>query len=225
MLVALRQRDPAETGVLVHALGELIVRQRVVPLDLDLETYGHQPLSGLHRFEVRIRPPGGPPLDTVGPRDLFAPGEFFELSDDEKLTRPNFESFASGRRVVPPGTKAGATRKAALAYKTVQLRPQAEPKDLGQQALTGGALSVLTAGGAAARAALRTTGETGFRGPPREGIALREPQYLVAGAETLAAAGDPTTYTEAAQARAQLNAAAPGGRADVQVVGAHEVEA
>ncbi len=93
-------------GLLVHPLGDLAVHQRIVPLGVDITRYGAAPVAGAARFDVTgVRVNGTLVADAarVPVKDVFAPAQFFDLTDQAKLTRPSFESFAAGVRV---GTRA-----------------------------------------------------------------------------------------------------------------------
>jgi hypothetical protein len=126
MLVTLRPPDPADTGVVVHPLGELTLRQRVLPLNLGLELYGHHPFAAgaLRQYKLKLSNAGnGSPVDTNPVHDMFAPAEFFELSDDQALSRPSFEPLEAGRRLKAPGSAAGSSRERTRSYKTVIVEP------------------------------------------------------------------------------------------------------
>jgi hypothetical protein len=84
-------------GVLAHPLGQLQVTQRVAPLGLTLQRFGHAQVAGANRFEiaeVRVGSQvlGSPPTVT----ESFARSHFVEMSEEEKLAQPSFERFTSG---------------------------------------------------------------------------------------------------------------------------------
>ena len=89
----------AVDGVLAHPLGTLQVRQRVAPLERTLERFGDLEPAGARRFAIRDVFLGDDEAETDTLHDLFAPGQFRALSDDEKLGLPSFESMPSGVRV------------------------------------------------------------------------------------------------------------------------------
>ena len=91
----------AEDGgaILVHPLGAFEVRQHAVPLETTIERVGRHPAS---EPRVNLGEPtiGGQPVQAVSyATDLFAPGQFLDLTDDQKLSRPAFERFPSGVRL------------------------------------------------------------------------------------------------------------------------------
>jgi hypothetical protein len=96
-LVTLRPDRPDAARVLLHPMGSLTVKQGAVPLnvDRDLDRVGSNTLSGQRRFSVRLGI-GDHDLVTSPVKDLFAPADFFDLSDDEKLAAPSFEEMEAG---------------------------------------------------------------------------------------------------------------------------------
>ena len=120
--------SPATLSVTVHPLGLFEVRQHAVPL----ETVDHpgrgQPGAG--------RQTAGPPGQAAGRRHRrrrasarsptsSRPGNFLDLTDDQKLSRPSFEPMAAGARIRPPGEPPAWTsaRQAELRYETFVADP------------------------------------------------------------------------------------------------------
>jgi hypothetical protein len=102
-IVVLREQ-PEGTDMLVHPLANLHVSQRVVPLDRDITRFGNTVPDGERNFKLGVL--GAKVLESVD--DLFAPAQFREMSDDEKLSAPAFESLQSGLRFAVEGFKCGA---------------------------------------------------------------------------------------------------------------------
>ena len=73
------------------------MRQKVVPLGTTVERYGNSAPSGGRRFDVTVAIEGyelsAPPAPLT---EYFAPGEFQDLSEDEKLRLPSFVQMAAG---------------------------------------------------------------------------------------------------------------------------------
>lgn len=155
---------PGDTGVVAHPLGTLRVSQKVAPLGLTLQKYGETRLEGPNRFdltEVRI---GGTLIHTpTFTQEHLSRGQYLELTDEQKLTQPSFESFDTGivagkqdysvSAVVAPGD---------LSYETKYLTPGEGDNDgilvtavLAHAFLTMDVLAVHAAMGAAAQSGLR----------------------------------------------------------------------
>lgn len=99
-LVTLRAIDTAD--VLAHPLGTLQVRQRVAPLERTIERFGANVPSGARRFQVAGATIGGAATAVHAVEDLFAPGEFRVLTEEQKLSLPSFEAMRSGVTIGTP---------------------------------------------------------------------------------------------------------------------------
>lgn len=95
-MVTLREAPGAPEGVLLHPLGSLTVTQGVVPLDLEISRFGSSTPAGARRFTISGASLGDRAQATRSINQLFAPAQFFEMSDDQKLSRPSFELLAAG---------------------------------------------------------------------------------------------------------------------------------
>jgi hypothetical protein len=98
----------------VHPAADLVLRQSVAPLDRDLVKAGEAPIDGARRLHIDGVLVGADNVATMLPAgaavtDQFAPSQFFELSDDERLTGPQFESLPSGVQVSAGATAWGGT--------------------------------------------------------------------------------------------------------------------
>ena len=93
-LVSLRPRPAAE--VVLHPLGTLEVKQGVVPLEMEISRFGSAAPAGARRFAISSVSLGGQSQRPEPVKDFFAPAQFFEMSDEEKLSRPSFEAMTAG---------------------------------------------------------------------------------------------------------------------------------
>ena len=95
-LVTLRSRPATAAEAPLHPLGMLTVKQTVVPLNMDIARFGQAAPAGVRRFEVRHVRLAGHAQPLAAARDFFAPAQFFELSDADKLSQPSFDSLPAG---------------------------------------------------------------------------------------------------------------------------------
>ena len=221
-LVTLRAQAPGDDRVLVHPLGSMTVRQRVVPLKFAIEQYGHQELSGnLRTFSIDSVKAGNQTLGQDDIRDHFAPGDFLKLTDDQKLARPSFESLNAGVTMGSAAIAGGARAQTNFAYKQYILTDA--PNQVADHHLSPAALKALSATGPAGRAPDRTTGSARYAGD-NQPVTVTDTPYAVSRKDALSAAAGvaPTgpTYSEAEAARRQADDAG-----HLQIVGAHEVGA
>ena len=245
MLVSLRKR--AEGGVLMHPLGELSVRQQVVPLGIRIDRYAGGVPGAERRFDITHARVGVDPVaDLPAVSEFFAPAEFIDMSDDEKLARPSFESLTAGVSLQSAGTSYGgqdpASSEEAVAsdmdFDDVIVDADGATVVPDADVATGpgilrGDLAVLAATfGPAGRSALRATGQARFRAPGA-GLRVRASGYVVAGVDDLVDAGvtagtaaqvDGLTYTAASQALEAHLAADPTAVGRFQVVAAFQAE-
>ena len=95
-MVTLRAKPGAATDVLLHPLGTLTIKEGVVPLNFDISRFGQSAPAGHRRFTISSVSLGGHDQKIDPVRDFFAPAQFIEMSDDEKLSRPSFETMEAG---------------------------------------------------------------------------------------------------------------------------------
>jgi hypothetical protein len=92
--------------VVVDPFGALVMRQKEAPLNQELTKFGNSdPASGNSYFNIKEVRAGDNPLPTNKEYDLFAPAQYRKMTDDEKLTIPEFERMESGVSVGANGTK------------------------------------------------------------------------------------------------------------------------
>lgn len=236
VLVSLRQIQVTDE-VLVHPLGVLTVRQKVVPLDTAIAKFGTTRPTSPGPFtieQIRIGPQPSYKGQVV--REMFAPGQFFEFSGQEKLTRPAFESLPAGLTGI--GTAAISYSpvqvRADLKYDTVvidNLEERASRKDdpdaQDKYKVPLNVFLTTANWGAAGQSAMRSTGSATFAGPSDQKVTFGDPEYVIVRITDMAAEVDEkrqlisyATYTEAKAALLQKGAS----RDQYQIVGRHEVK-
>src|SRR6185369_6589162 len=87
-LVELRADATVSADVLLHPLGTLTIKQNVVPLNVDISRFGQTPPAGATRFSISNINLAGSDEHFNTVRDFFARAQFFEMTDDEKLSAP-----------------------------------------------------------------------------------------------------------------------------------------
>jgi hypothetical protein len=98
--VTLRELPQDNDSLILHPFGTLNVTQKIVPLRLEIARFGYQLPDGARRFEitkVKVGPTEETP--TAFEKEQFAPAQFIELTDAEKLARPSFEQFDAGVKI------------------------------------------------------------------------------------------------------------------------------
>lgn len=88
--------------LVIHPAGVLTFSQRSMPLeDYLIQKFGSRKPQGDNKFKLTNANSNGAviPADYQGVREQFAPGNFTELSDSDKLSRRSFEKLPSGFRL------------------------------------------------------------------------------------------------------------------------------
>jgi hypothetical protein len=117
LTVSLRPLAEDSASIVLHPLGSIAVSQRAVPLDLDIAKVGNRKPSDAKRFTLSA----SSGLAKTGDVDQsFAIGQFQDLDDAAKLSKPAFQPLRSGVEVAPPGGafRTGNATKRNVRYET-----------------------------------------------------------------------------------------------------------
>jgi hypothetical protein len=237
--VTLRGRPELAGEILLHPLGRLTVRQTVVPLGMDISRFGDAAPAGARRFTIgRVNPDGQTESPEVV-RDFFAPAQFFEMSDDEKLSRPSFESLPAGVSLGAEGVAISASPRdwlevPAIEFETIIVGQEPDggepppPPDLYR--LTAVLLGRQARFGAAANSSLRHTGQEKYRTTSvakhrvaKEGWSIVATDDLTVQAAPGVDGTRPASYSEAEQALRQLRRERPDRAGDLTILRLSEV--
>ncbi|MGD9702225.1 MAG: DUF6603 domain-containing protein [Acidimicrobiia bacterium] len=94
LLVSLRSMPETEAALVLHPVGVLHISQRALPLELTLDKVGSQKPSDVNRLSIAVT--GGGMAKKGDAFEQFAPAQFQDFSDADKLSKPAFESERSG---------------------------------------------------------------------------------------------------------------------------------
>ena len=126
--------DPVASGdgvVVVHPLGELGVRQAVLPLRLELDKLGAARPSGERRFAISRLSGIGEHAALEDVTDHFAAAQFLDLDEAAALSQPGFERMPAGVRARSDAVVAGTGQRRRVLYETIVIpvdhRPAPEP--------------------------------------------------------------------------------------------------
>lgn len=182
----------AGAGPLLDPLGGATVRQRVVPLNRTITRFGDARPTGADRYAVGAVTLAGAAAATVMAQEYFAPAQFQNLSDADKLSRPSFELMDAGVMLASDAIGVGVAIGTDVRFNTVV----AEDATRTVTSYTLGEAQQLAALGrsASAQAPLGTSGLAAYA-PPAAAVPLvqlRAERYRVVDVDTLG--GDTTTY-------------------------------
>lgn len=166
-------------GILLEPAGGVTLRQTVVPLNRRITKFGEaQPPPGSDRFDLTL---AGDNWSLV--QDFFAPAQFEQLRDDEKLSRPSFERMDAGITFAQSAVGHGTAVGTQIEYETRIIDSAFESRLDPRRYLPGLELQMASLSrSAAANAPLRQSGRPKFTPlqpvPPL--AALDEERFVVA---------------------------------------------
>jgi hypothetical protein len=228
--LSMPKADPK--AIYVDPSGALTMRERVLPLNQVLTKFGEAVPGPQNQFSLK---PGGVSLGGVSTpftivRDKFAPAQFEELSDQDKLSRPSFEDRDAGFAVGDGALTTGQQFGVDLVYDDIYVDDHAAttPPPPFAPALELQVAWALSNG--AAKSPLRAAALSKFI--PAAGaqplVDLSNEQYVVASTNDLSQRLDitqPVTKGEAFQALAAHLAQNPNERGQLQVMPLSELAA
>jgi hypothetical protein len=210
--------------VLIDPVSALSVRQKIVPLNRTIERFAQVEPDGLDHFHVTEVALGveAVPAEFEPIADWFAPAQFEDLSNAERLSRPGYEKMVAGVSVASTAVRAGPELVKAFDYETVLIPDPPSPP--GPYVPSRQWQIEATATTANATAPLRV-GSLGRFSPPIGSaplVALVEEEYVVASTEDLTWRLDvlenATSRSEAELALKAYLADNPAAHGQVQVV-------
>jgi hypothetical protein len=219
----------APTG-LVEPMGGLTLRQRVLPFERPLTRFGEATPIGPDHYSITEVRLGDQPVTYARVDDFFAPAQYTELSDAEKLSSPSFERMPAGVSLRSDAVEAGPGVSRTLEYDSTIIdspwdgRPSATYVPSAEQQLS------MVAGGAVARSPLRTAGLGQYAPDPNapNGVRFEEETFVVASTDDLTLRADVTGPVPKGQALVALRRYLvdhPQERHTLQVIAAHEAVA
>ncbi len=221
---------PDDKTLLVHPMGTLSVREKVVPLDLPITRYGGAAPSDGTYFAISKVVINSQEESRQSIEDYFAAGQFLTLSDADKLSHPSFELFDTGVTIGSTAIVSGADAPRTVKYDERYIDvPNGFSRLTPLYAMPAKIHGALVGWGAGFTSPLKNTGMSKYRsGPGGPAITTQDPSYVVAGMDDLAVRSDIVTSEGVAyfQARAALNAHLalhPEETTSLQILPVHEV--
>jgi hypothetical protein len=97
----------------LHPLGVLRLTQTAAPLDVRLAKFGANAVTSGNPVTVAITVAGGV---VTGAQELFATSQFFEVSDEDRLSKPAFLPFDAGATLQGEAWQVSDAQIAAVVY-------------------------------------------------------------------------------------------------------------
>ncbi|MCZ6820654.1 MAG: hypothetical protein O7G31_14375, partial [Calditrichaeota bacterium] len=97
--VSLKEIEQIGDDIIAHPFGILEVGQKVVPLNVRIDKFGEQKPADGNEFSIANVEIGTETQGASATKESFAPAQFFEKTDSEKLASPSFKKFDNGVRI------------------------------------------------------------------------------------------------------------------------------
>jgi hypothetical protein len=226
-LVATRKIDDA-SSFFAHPLALIEVHEQVVPLGLTITHFGEATPSGATEFSITDFRVGNQSTKYIAVQDDFAPAQFFDLSDNDKLSGPSFERHDAGAVMSGNLVANGTSFAKTIDYESFFINtPGVVTVDEGvQQPFPWSALPIVMRTGSAALKNISQAGKLRYSAPGNP-IMVAEPVFTLASKSTLTAITTPTaagtTYSDAAAALKSALGASPALSDALQIVASHEL--
>ncbi|PBQ33653.1 hypothetical protein CNR22_18345 [Sphingobacteriaceae bacterium] len=133
LLVTIREFNTSGPEVVVHPQGKLAVSQKIVPLDIDITRFGNcrPDPTGYSYFSLNISYDASTAniLQKDPLKEYFAPNEFFNLSETDRLNSASFQKLTSGLEVKSTSTalKGGKPRRRKYNYEQIIMDSRRTP--------------------------------------------------------------------------------------------------
>ena len=205
LLVALRQMSPDEADLMLHPVGVLHISQRALPLGLTLDKVGTQAPKDVNKLYLSVISGGLEKKQDATER--FAPAQFSNLSDADKLSAPAFSDEVSGFDLSSPGNDLRSSRMAKRIVRYDEIIIDSNYKRFSRRFFNffGSLFNFFMNGGAVSRCALSQAAKTKLV-PFADKISAVDETYTVAfQSNNQAFADDATSFHSEASAREYLN--------------------
>ncbi len=180
--VSLATQKPDTSVLVVHPLGSLTVREKVVPLDVPLTRFGNATPSDGHTFRIAGVTVDGSP-ETINPvTDLFARGQFVDLSDTDKIGAKSYEAFDAGVTIGSSDIRFGHQSPRDAHYQDWTV-PDVDRRAsfIGRSVMVRDALLASIQSSAAALSPLKNTGDAKYVAfGTKSAVAVDHERYVVA---------------------------------------------
>jgi hypothetical protein len=218
------------TGIYVDPNGVLTLRERVLPLNQTLTKFGEAVPGPQTTFTLDTVKLGSQTVGFSLVTDKFAPAQFEQMSDQDKLSRPSFDDGVAGFAVGDGQLSFGQQFGLDLQYADIYVDDEHEPP-LKAKYRPGLAQQIAwAAGSGAAASGLKAAGYGKFAPPPTAPrlVTLGAEQFVVASLISLSQRTDitaPVSKGAAYRALAIHLASNPGDEGELDVVPLHELAA
>ena len=227
---------PDDKTIYIHPLGQLTVRQTVVPLGTPITKFGSAVPSDGDQFDITgatLTVATVATTELITPvSDPFARAQFEEMKDGDKLAAKSYEPFPSGVTLGDPAVESGISSTLDLHYDTQIIDDVFMPSRVGDPYhLALDLQNALCRQGAGELSPLRSTGNAKYKRPGATSpISVSTPGFVVTNVDDLSVRYDVTggeaTTQRAASVQLQAHVTRnPQDAGRLQVMPLHELVA
>lgn len=205
LLVSLRNMPTAEAELILHPLGVLRVSQRALPLELKLDKVGTQKPSDVNRLSVAVTAGGLAKKNDAF--EQFAPAQYQDFSDSDKLSKPGFSPERAGLELSAAGAdmRSSVMVRRSVRYEEIIIDTNFTRFSRRFHEFFGSLFTFFLNGNAAARCELSRATVRKLQ-PFEEKIAVTPETYSVAFQSTnITFSGDSVSFNSEASARDYLD--------------------
>jgi hypothetical protein len=233
--VSFLAQKPDDASIYVHPMGQLTVRQSVVPLFTPITRFGSARPSDGDEFDLQgatLTPGGGPatPVTTAQVTDSFARAQYEDMDDGQKLAAQSYEPFSSGLTLGEATVAAGPVSSLDVHYDTQIIDDVFRPARSGPRyRMPLGLQDALDRQGAGALSPVLSSGNARYLVPGLVSpVRTLTPGFVVTSVDDLTVRYDITGGVATTQLGASTQLAAhlarhPEDAGSLQVMPAHEV--
>lgn len=225
-LVSMRDTTDESELILVQPMGFLQIAQKVVPLGLDVDRVGGARPTGESQFTLGNVTAQGTALATEEVREQFAPAQFFDLTDTERVSSKSFERYEAGVKAGEREVKANYAVPRDVQYERVIIDLKGRRERLSAEAQPLSVFEPLLRRSAAARSPLSAQARFASTDAPQ--VSVAEEGFTVVQIDDLRPADPNASKKSEQEARNHMRTLLrddPNLAGTLQVVPSYEAEA
>jgi hypothetical protein len=179
-LVQLREKQG--TQLVIDPSGSLVVTQKVVPLGITIQKFGNTVPIDVEAYKIIDAKFGTDPQATAQVKENFAPAQFRNMSDDEKLKAASFEFLDAGIKFGCNDWRGGTFITKSLNYENTIIDKDIQPSPKLTYSVNKQETKTFIAGGKISECVLLETKNNLLVTPL---IQLQQPKYKLVSVDTL----------------------------------------
>lgn len=209
-----------QEGLILTPNGSIEINQKIVPLEVEISKFGQFKPADFTKFEITEISIGASQADFDYIQDSFAPSNFLELADNEKLTLPSFNNENAGVKLSGTDSmKTGSVTDREVKYEqlvmdeanhTVRINKLADLASFNKQEI-----NFFSSRGAVSRSPLSSKN---FNIYNAEKVELKQPGYTVVNTDNLVKVQNVGTKLSYMDAVNSLNVLKASGNSSIQLV-------